>query len=156
MILISANVMKWEKAVADDEKELEKVKNDETRNMEVNQSFFWFTTHTELSWNFLHFQSFITKISVKRMKNREIYHCQVIVYRHHYPVTKCKKEICKIPTWVMLFQHVIIQSVYVHLNHFSGTDMAWENRVGAGLISHIEITTAVAFSVFNPFPNDKF
>ena len=37
---ISANVMKWEKAVADDEKELEKVKNDETRNMEVNQSFF--------------------------------------------------------------------------------------------------------------------
>lgn len=30
-----ANVMKWEKAVTDDEKELEKVRNDEARNMEV-------------------------------------------------------------------------------------------------------------------------
>ena len=30
-----ANVMKWEKAVTDDEKELDKVRNDESRNMEV-------------------------------------------------------------------------------------------------------------------------
>jgi hypothetical protein len=30
--------MKWEKAVTDDEKELEKVKNDEARNMEVSQN----------------------------------------------------------------------------------------------------------------------
>lgn len=28
--------MKWEKAVTDDEKELEKVRNDEARNMDVS------------------------------------------------------------------------------------------------------------------------
>lgn len=35
-VQITANVMKWEKAVTDDEKELEKVRNDEARNMEVS------------------------------------------------------------------------------------------------------------------------
>jgi len=37
----AANVMKWEKAVQDDEKELDKVRNDEARNMEVRQLVLW-------------------------------------------------------------------------------------------------------------------
>lgn len=34
--MIAANVKKWEKALQDDEKELDKVKNDEARHMKVS------------------------------------------------------------------------------------------------------------------------
>lgn len=40
--IISANVRKWEAAFKNDEKELEKVKNDEARHMKV-RIFFLFT-----------------------------------------------------------------------------------------------------------------
>ena len=36
LLFVQANVVKWEKAVSDDEKELEKVRNDEARNMRVS------------------------------------------------------------------------------------------------------------------------
>lgn len=35
LLFVQANVVKWEKAVNDDEKELEKVRNDESRHMKV-------------------------------------------------------------------------------------------------------------------------
>ena len=37
---MQANVVKWEKAVNDDEKELEKVRNDESRHMKVIMTQF--------------------------------------------------------------------------------------------------------------------
>lgn len=42
ILLIVANVRKWEAAVKNDEKELEKVKNDEARHMKVrNCNICW-------------------------------------------------------------------------------------------------------------------
>ena len=40
LLFVQANVVKWEKAVSDDEKELEKVRNDEARNMRVSIPFY--------------------------------------------------------------------------------------------------------------------
>jgi hypothetical protein len=39
VLLLSANVRKWEASVKNDEKELEKVKNDESRHMKVRIFF---------------------------------------------------------------------------------------------------------------------
>ena len=76
---VQANVVKWEKAVTDDEKELEKVRNDESRHMKVTVICFFnpLCTNTQYS-DKIHYNETLTdtKSSLKRWQlTIEFMHC---------------------------------------------------------------------------------